>query len=112
MDGIPTVLSNSPECAKAAEKARQKLLDSLINHGIDSEYLAEKLKKELEADETKVFCGKDGIVYSEPLIAWKVRQEARKDAHKLLDHYPHGDLDFDERPILVIMPKIKKEVAE
>ena len=112
MDGIPTVLANSPECAKAAEKARQKLLDALEIKGIDSEFLSNKLKEELEADEIKVFCGKDGIVYSEPLIAWKVRQEARKDAHKLLDHYPHGNLDLDDRPILVVMPKIKKEVVE
>ncbi len=85
---IPTVIAYSPECQKAAETARQKLLNSLSYQGIDAVLLANKLKEELNADETKVFSGKEGLLYSTPLTAWKVRQEARKDAHKLLDHYP------------------------
>lgn len=98
--------------AVAAEKAHQLVISALEKHGVTLDFLAEKLKRELCALETKVFSGKNGVVYSNPLIAWKVRQEARKDAHKLLGHYPQGDINLDERPILVIMPKIKKEIPE
>ncbi len=112
MVDIPRAIPNSPECEQAAEKAHQIVVSSLERHGITLDFLAEKLKRELCALETKVFSGKTGLIYSNPLIAWKVRQEARKDAHKLLNHYPQVGVDLDERPILVIMPKIKKEAAE
>ena len=64
------------------------ILDAIRGEGIDAGYLAGKLKEELEATEVRVFNGQGGIAYSDPLIAWKIRQEARKDAHKLLDQYP------------------------
>lgn len=110
---IPHAIPNSPECEAAAKKAHQIIVSALERQNITVDYLAEKLKAELEAKEVKVFNHLGEVIYSQPLVAWKVRQEARKDAHKLLDHYPHGDLDLDERPILVVMPKAaKKEVAE
>ena len=58
--------------------------------GITPDYLAERLKEELDANETKIFfdqrTGK--LIYSKDLVCWKVRSEARKDSHKLLGHYP------------------------
>lgn len=73
----------------AASKLLGPILDAIQGEGIDAKYLAKKLKEELEATEVKVFNDREGgIIYSDPLIAWKVRQSARQDAHKLLDHYP------------------------
>lgn len=56
--------------------------------GITPEYLAKKIKEELEAEETKVFSGPKGVVYSKNMIAWQIRQRARQDAHKLMGDYP------------------------
>ncbi|MHA1305375.1 MAG: hypothetical protein ACTSPI_16875 [Candidatus Heimdallarchaeaceae archaeon] len=61
------------ELIKDIENPLDKCLEK---QGITAEYLAEKLKEELEAKEK----GKG--------IAWKIRQEARKDAHKLRGDYP------------------------
>jgi hypothetical protein len=90
--------------------------------GITAEYLAKKIKRELNAKETKVFKAKsqklvetdrlvdpknpeagkiyqpvetEEVIYSKPLVAWEVRQEARKDAHKLLGHYPNAKLTIE-----------------
>ncbi len=121
MIDVPRAIPNSPECSEAAEKAHQIIVSKLNEKGITLDYLADKLKEELEAQEVKVFHtdrvtvdleGKkitsDEVIYSDPLIAWKVRQEARKDAHKLRGDYPQGEVNLDERPILVVMPKQKK----
>jgi len=75
-------------------------------------YLVKKLKRELNAKEVKVFkakilkrlpakVGLDGkeiepaqileveeVIYSKPLAALEIRQEARKDAQRLLNLYP------------------------
>jgi hypothetical protein len=58
--------------------------------GIDAVFLAQKLLEEMEAMETKSFFdSKTGnVVESSPKVAWKVRQEARRDAHALLNHWP------------------------
>lgn len=77
----------------AASKLLGPILDAIQGEGIDAKYLARKLKEELEAEEVKVFNGQDGITYSAPLVAWRVRQEARKDAHKLLGQYPSEKVD-------------------
>jgi hypothetical protein len=73
---------------------------------ISASYLARKLHEELEACETKCFLDKENgeIIYSKPLIAWDIRQEARKDTHKLLGHYPkdpNGNA-HDVPPMIVI----------
>ena len=56
--------------------------------GITPDYLADRIKEELEAMETKVFCTQGFVSYSDPLIAWHIRQRARQDAHKLMGDYP------------------------
>ena len=68
----------------------QPIEESLGNEGITLEYLAKKLKKELNAKEVKAFYDRKTkeVVYSKKLPAWEVRQRARIDAHKLLGHYP------------------------
>lgn len=102
---VPRAISNSPACDEAAREAHSKLISALNSRGIDVEYYASKLKAELEANETKVFHGTDGLVYSDDLIAWKVRQEARRDlgVHLKLSEGGSGD----DRPILVIQSKAK-----
>jgi hypothetical protein len=56
---------------------------------ITPEYLAKKLKRELNAKEVKVFHNKDtGVIYSEKMVSWTIRQKAREDAQKLLGLYP------------------------
>lgn len=66
------------------------MVGPLSKVGISNEYLAEKAKEELNAKETKAQIPKGGneFIYSKPLIDWKTRQEARKDMHKLSNHYP------------------------
>jgi hypothetical protein len=47
--------------------------------------LYRRWKEELDATETKVFHDRDeGVIYSDALVAWKVRQEARRDAMEAL----------------------------
>jgi len=78
-----------PISAEEGFAAKRSLFEeALESEGITPEKLAHKLAEELEANETKVFSGRKGVIYSEPLIAWDVRQRARQDAHKLLSHYP------------------------
>ena len=64
------------------------LVSSLEKQGITADYLAVKLKQELEALDEKVFQYKGGIISKADLKAWEIRQRARMDAHKLLGHYP------------------------
>jgi len=58
--------------------------------GITPDYLAGRLREELDANETRMFFDQrtGTLIYSKDLVSWKVRAEARKDAHKLLGHYP------------------------
>lgn len=76
----------------------QPIHQALDDEGITHEYLAKKLKAELEATEIRTFKG-DGkgkdVVYSEPMIAWPVRQKARMDAHRLRGDYPAEELKLD-----------------
>lgn len=64
------------------------MADILDEGGITDVYLQRKLKRELNAKETKVFNNKGEIVCSKPMIAWEIRQRARQDAHKLRGDYP------------------------
>ncbi len=61
--------------------------EALKDAGITPEVLAKQLAQELKACETKAFCYKGEVVYSDDLIDWGTRQRARMDAHKLLGHY-------------------------
>ena len=81
---------------QAIEDLLRPIHRALDNEGITHDYLARKLKAELEAEEVKVFKG-DGntTIESEPLVAWQVRQKARMDAHKLRGDYPAEELKLD-----------------
>ena len=68
------------------------LLDAMLAHGITPELLAQKLRERIEATEVKVFNGKDGIVYSEPLVAWDVQADAQDMIHKLRGDYAEQKL--------------------
>lgn len=70
-------------------KHLSRVQEALEAEGITPESLAKKLAEELDAHETKVFHNKDtGVVFSDPVIAWDIRQKARMDAQKLLGMYP------------------------
>lgn len=76
---------NAKELAEIVGNPQLKAIEA---EGITPEYLASKLKAELEALETKVFQHKGNIVVKDDLIAWEIRQKARQDAHKLRGDYP------------------------
>jgi hypothetical protein len=77
-------LSARAVAALDAEKAK-----ATKKYKITIDRLMAKLNEELEAEETKVFNDKEsGIVYSDPLVAWKIRQEARRDAEAHLGIKP------------------------
>ena len=69
-------------------KNGKTMREFLERSGITPEYLIEKLKKELDATETKSFQFQGSAFESEEKIAWDVRQRARQDAHKLRGDYP------------------------
>jgi hypothetical protein len=70
------------------ESLGNPIVECLEKKGITVDYLADKLKEELGATETKTFQYQGGVVDSDPKIAWDIRQRARMDAHKILSHYP------------------------
>lgn len=95
--------SVTPEEGCAARDAIFR--EYLDKHKITGDYLAKKLKAELNAKETKTFKAKvikterptvgypvvietEEVIYSKPMIAWDVRQKARMDANKLRGDYP------------------------
>lgn len=56
---------------------------------ITCDYLAKKLKEELEAEDNIQYKDKEGESAGEKhSIAWTTRQKARQDAHKLRGDYP------------------------
>ena len=55
---------------------------------ITEDYLAGKLKEELEAKETKFFAFQGQVIDKKDVVAWDIRQRARKDAHELRGDYP------------------------
>ena len=93
-------------------------LQKFDNHGITEDYLLDKLKEELEADE-EVQCRiskKEVKTIKVPL--WKIRQDARKDAHKLKGDYPAekhehtGDVIFHSNVPEPDMPEEKSDTTE
>ena len=77
-----------PTKEEALQGLGNPMIKHLEDHGITLDYLSDKLHKELEAGEQKAFNAKGTIIYSNTTEAWKTRQEARKDAHKLRGDYP------------------------
>jgi len=82
------------------------IVEALEKEGITKELLAQKLRDELEAGKKESYRAKvlrkvwndktkrfedvidTGIIYSEILPEWDIRQKARQDAHKLRGDYP------------------------
>ena len=64
-------------------------------HNITVDYLARKLKEELESHETKFFAHQGEVIQQEDVINWGTRQKARQDAHKLRGDYPAEKVDLD-----------------
>lgn len=73
---------------QGAQEAINERTKALEKQGLTFDYLAKKLKRELNAKETKFF-QKDGFVKEQhDVVAWDIRQRARIDAHKLRGDYP------------------------
>lgn len=91
---IPMVGRNRCNMAEIDDKFKEEILNpdeklqSFDNHGITEDYLLDKLKAELEADEEvqRRISKKEVRIFKVPI--WKIRQDARKDAHKLRGDYP------------------------
>ena len=65
-------------------------------HDITVDYLAKKLKEELEAEDNIQYKDKDdNLTGGKHSIAWMTRQKARQDAHKLRGDYPAEKVDLD-----------------
>jgi hypothetical protein len=62
--------------------------------GITADVLAKQLKEELNANETKFFSHEGEVVDEREVIAWRIRQEARKDGNKLRGDYPADQLNL------------------
>jgi hypothetical protein len=89
----------TPEISRAACKAIQKQKNrAAAKFGITINRLFKELDAELEATEQKVFNDKEsGIVYSQPMIAWKIRQEARRDAEAHLGIKPADKSEIEHK---------------
>jgi hypothetical protein len=89
-----TSLENLPEsedlCAMVHEAPMTKAMEAV---GVDKNFLAVKVKEEMEASKTIVFMDqKTGeIKYSKDLVDWNTRREGRRDAHQLLGHFPPAE---------------------
>ena len=104
----------TPESShEAMEYLRAEAIKAANKYGITIDRLMAKLNEELEADETRVFNDKDdGIVYSEPLIAWKVRQEARRDAEAHLGIKPAEKIDHTLTGSISVMAEVVDALAK
>jgi osmotically-inducible protein OsmY len=78
------------------KKNRRSMREILEEGGITDEYLRTKLKKEMTATDVKTYNNKGRVIYSDPMIAWEIRQRARQDAHKLRGDYPAEKHEIDE----------------
>ena len=77
-----------PEKKAIRDQLLSPLVEALDAEGITLPYLAKQLKKELKAEEIKVFNDKGTIIYSDGIPALDIQQRARIDAHKLRGDYP------------------------
>jgi hypothetical protein len=93
-------MDNKLTTSEVIEALVSPIAEAMSSHGITPDKLARKLSEELEAHEQKVFLSDSRVKYSKKLIAWKIRQEARKDAHKLLGHYPTERHDVNVSGVL------------
>ena len=81
-------LTVTQEDMEAGEK--DSLEEAFKNEGLDLPYLTKRLKRELNAKETKAQIpkGEKEFSYSKPMIAWDIRQKARQDAIRYMGGEP------------------------
>jgi hypothetical protein len=72
---------------KMLDSLSRPIIEAMDKEGMTLEYLMKKLKKELEAKETKFFAFQGKVISKRDVIAWGVRQNARQDANKLRGDY-------------------------
>lgn len=63
---------------------REALVEALIGMGVTSDFLAEKIKDGLNADETKFFANNGTVTDARDVVAWGPRHSYLKTALKLL----------------------------
>lgn len=73
---------------------------ALKNNNITLEQTCQRLKESMDAYETKVFQGKDGLVYSKDLISHGIRLKASVEALKLQQAYPVEQLNVVVYPTM------------
>jgi len=71
--------------------------EAMAEARITPRLLARRLKKELDAKETKYFQYQGKIISQRNEIAWGIRQAARIDAQKLLGAYPSEKIEFPDK---------------
>jgi hypothetical protein len=97
------------EIAKeAAEEAKSEVLKRLESRGITLDYLAKKLKRELNAKTTKFFQHEGRVIEERNCIDWTTRQKARMDAHRLRGDYPAEKHDLQGSVVILKSTPIKK----
>lgn len=79
------------------EISKSTFVDILDNTGVTDEYLAKRLKGELNArDIVKIIVNEETgkpRKFTRPL--WSIKQKARMDAHRLKGHYPADKIEYD-----------------
>lgn len=83
---------------RAATKAKAKTRKSLKRHKVTEDFVAQRLKEALDAEETKAFCTKFGdVVYSESMVAHGIRLRAIEIAANLLEMEPSKKHEFPDK---------------
>ena len=93
---------------KVLESLNSPIVQALNDQGITPSYLAELLRKELNAKQIKVFQHQGEVIYSGEVPALEIQQRARMDAHKLMDHYPKEKIEV-EGTIFQVMDYAKEK---
>lgn len=80
----------------------------MAKNGITNDLVLKALKAELKAKETTFFQHQGKVTAQRNVIAWKVRQEARRDIHRLRGDYAPEKHDVDHNIVYLAPKKIKK----
>ena len=76
---------------------REALVESLISLGVDTHFLAEKIKQGLEADETKFFQHEGTVTDARDVIDWGARHNYLRTALKLLGVQDRGAVKINAK---------------
>ena len=99
--------------SQALHRVALKMPEVLDAAGLTDKGLVDKyLKPGLEATETKVFSGEDGLVYSKELVAWGPRLTALDMAFRLKDRFPNKQIEHSGVILHVMTETEKKEATE